>query len=300
MCHLFIILEVLHAQEKMAKMALQKYVVGDHFKQICWERGASICFWKNWEVLGLLEWLSLGPQKFRPVMPLPPWPQQFTFWGEQTLQPDAVSLSILLATEELPETSRRCSPFSSDSTTQGLCLSSSKKAQGLFKPARCKWNKESCSCRNNQTFNSFFHVQATFQQSFALLGRSWIPDLAEKVEVAEPRQLLLLVRIECWVSCPTEKHLVQVKCLRLSSEILMSILEAQELEGHGSLRSRFAAAASRHWDRTDRSCEITLCEALCGLAWLSDSFWGVSVQQVLLIETLVAGANHLSLIMLIS
>ena len=127
MCHLFIILEVLHAQEKMAKMALQKYVVGDHFKQICWERGASICFWKNWEVLGLLEWLSLGPQKFRPVMPLPPWPQQFTFWGEQTLQPDAVSLSILLATEELPETSRRCSPFSSDSTTQGLCLSSSKK-----------------------------------------------------------------------------------------------------------------------------------------------------------------------------
>ena len=26
-------------------------------------------------------------------------------------------------------------------------------------------------------------------------------------------------------------------------------LEAQELEGHGSLRSRFAAAASRYWEQ---------------------------------------------------
>lgn len=62
------------------------------------------------------------------------------------------------------------------------------------------------------------------------------------------------------------------QCLTWLSEIFHVNLEAQELEGHGSLRSRFAAAASRHWDRTDRSCEITLCEALCGLAWLSDSF----------------------------
>ena len=113
--------------------------------------------------------------------------------GEQTLQPDAVSLSILLATEELPsETSRRLQSYNSRFMPVIL-----KKGQDLFKPASCKWNKESCSCRNNQPFKVFFHVQATFQQSFALLKRSWIPDLAEKVEVAEPRQLLLLVGIDC-------------------------------------------------------------------------------------------------------
>ncbi len=55
MCHLFIILEVLRAQEKMAKMALQKCVVGDHLSEFAWN-GASKCFvsvekmtWRCWD-----------------------------------------------------------------------------------------------------------------------------------------------------------------------------------------------------------------------------------------------------------
>lgn len=56
-----------------------------------------------------------------------------------------------------------------------------KKAQGLFKPASCKWNKESCSCRNNQTFNSFFMLFAgNLSTILCIVGKVLDPGLGRE------------------------------------------------------------------------------------------------------------------------